>query len=156
VDVEEHVEQRHVLGLRGPDRLDAELEQHAAGLRGHVAVHPGGRCLAVELRGVRGLPRSVQGHLPREPVEPGLGLLHVDEHRRVDARDRARVAADAPSVLEQVVSVRVGGEGLDAQLAGERGQTVLRGADPLAADLDDLAVPEILVQDTASDAVARL
>ena len=30
VDVEEHVEQRHVLGLRRPDRLDPELEQASA------------------------------------------------------------------------------------------------------------------------------
>ena len=42
------------------------------------------------------------------------------------------------------------------ELLGERGEAVLRRPDPLAADLHDLAVAEVLVQQPAADAIARL
>ncbi len=45
------------------------------------------------------------GTRPGQPVELALGALHVDEHQRVDARDRAAVAAQPPAVLEHVLPV---------------------------------------------------
>ncbi len=50
----------------------------------------------------------------------------------------------------------MGGEGLEAQLAGERQHAVLGRPDPLAADLDLLAVGDRLRQQPAPDPVARL
>ena len=92
VDVEEHVQERDVLGLGGPDGLDTELEQHAADLvrmlrRIQVAA------VCASSGGVRRLPGRVERHTAREPVEAQLRLLDVDEHRRIDPRDRAAVAA---------------------------------------------------------------
>src|SRR5204862_5607458 len=43
-----------------------------------------------------------------------------------------------------------------AELLDQPQDPVLRGPDPLAADLDDLAVPEIVVEGPPPDAVARL
>ena len=77
VDVEEHVQERHVLGLRRPHGLHTQLEQHAARLRRHVAAHPGRHRLAVELRRARGLPGRVERNLPGQAVEAGLRLLDV-------------------------------------------------------------------------------
>ena len=94
VDVEEHVQERHVLGLGGPDGLDAELEQRAAALRGEVAAHPGGRASGRRAFAAFGASQgALERNVAREPVEPALGALHVEQHQRVDARDRAPVAA---------------------------------------------------------------
>ena len=67
-----------------------------------------------------------------------------------------RVAADAAPVLEQVVALGVRGERLHAELAGERGEPVLRRPDPLAAHLDDLAVADVVVEEAAAHPVAGL
>ncbi len=50
----------------------------------------------------------------------------------------------------------VGREGLDAQLAGERRDPLLGRTDPLAADLDHLALADLLVEQPAADPVTRL
>ena len=42
------------------------------------------------------------------------------------------------------------------QLARQRGQTVLRGPDPLTPDLDDVAAADVLVEHPAADAIAGL
>ena len=156
VDVEQDVQQRHVLRLGGPDGLDAELEQHATGSGGEVAAHPGRGRLAVEGGRVGRLPGGVERHLAGHAVEPPLGALHVEQHDRVDARDRPAVAAQPPAVLDHVLALPVGGEGLDAELGGQRGQAVLRRADPLGAHLDDVPAADVLVQDPPADAVAGL
>ena len=61
-----------------------------------------------------------------------------------------------PRDLDQVPPLVIGREGLDAQLAGERRDPLLGRADPLAADLDHLAVADLLVEQPAADPVARL
>ena len=48
----------------------------------------------------------------------------------------------------------MGGKGLHAELARERGEPVLRGPDPLAANLDDLAVSDVVVEEPAAHPVA--
>ena len=58
--------------------------------------------------------------------------------------------------LEQVRARGVGREGLEAELADQPQRPVLRRPDPLAADLDDLAVADRLVEGAAADPVARL
>ncbi len=50
----------------------------------------------------------------------------------------------------------MGREGLDAQLSGERRDPLLGRADPLAADLDQLARADLLVEQPAADPVAGL
>ena len=92
----------------------------------------------------------------REPVEPALGTLDVQQHDRVDARDRAPVAAQPAAVLDQVLALAVRGERLDPELRGQRGEPVLGRADPLPAHLDDLAVADVVVEHAPADPVARL
>ena len=156
VDVEEHVQQRHVLGLGGPDGLEAQLEQHPPGAGHQVAPHPGRRRLRIQAGRVRRLPRGLERHAPRQPVETPLGSLDVDQDERVDARDRARVAAQAAAVLDHVLALAVGGEGLDPERPGERRKPILGRPDPLAAHLDDPAVADVVVLDPAPDALAGL
>jgi hypothetical protein len=95
-------------------------------------------------------------HALRHPVEPAAGELDLDQRRRVQLRDRPRVAADATVQLHRVLTVDVGGERLDPELGSERREPVLRRPDPLAADLDHLAVAEVLVQRPPADPVAGL
>src|SRR5215216_642956 len=116
-------------------------------------MHPGRDALAVELCRVRGLPWRIERHLAREPVEAALCLLDIDEDRRVDARDRAPVAADASSVLQKVVALGVRGEGLDPELPRERREPVLGGPDPLAAHLHDLALADVVVEQAPAHAL---
>ena len=59
-------------------------------------------------------------------------------------------------MLDQVLALAVGGEGLDAQVPGECGQVVLARADPLAPHLDHLAVADRLVERPPADPVAGL
>ena len=54
------------------------------------------------------------------------------------------------------VALGVGGEGLQPELADQRQDPVLGRADPLAPDLDHLAVADRLVQGAPADPVARL
>ena len=61
-----------------------------------------------------------------------------------------------PRDLDQVPPLVIGREGVDAELAGERRDPLLGRADPLAADLDHLALADLLVEQPAADAVARL
>ena len=72
--------------------------------RGQVAAQPGGGGLRVEPGRVRRLPGRLGGHRPGEPVELALGALHVEQDQRVDARDRAAVAAQPAAVLEHVLA----------------------------------------------------
>jgi hypothetical protein len=55
-----------------------------------------------------------------------------------------------------VTALVVGWEGGDPELSGERRDPLLGRPDPLAADLDHLAVADLLVEQAAADAVARL
>jgi hypothetical protein len=65
----------------------------------------------------------------------------VEQDERVDARDRALVAADAARVLDHVLALAVGGEPLHAELLRQRPQVVLSGTGPLPPDLDHLPAP---------------
>ena len=58
--------------------------------------------------------------------------------------------------LDHVLTGRVGGEGLDVQLPSQRRDPVLSRADPLAADLNHLAIADRLVQQSPADALAGL
>jgi hypothetical protein len=66
------------------------------------------------------------------------------------------VALQAPVPLDQVVAPVVGGEGVHPDRAREPEHALLSRPDPLAADLDDLAAPERLVEGAAAHASARL
>jgi hypothetical protein len=156
VDVEQQVEQRQFLRLRGPDRLDAELEQRPPAFCREVAAHPGGHGLPVERSGVWGPPGRLQRDAPSQLVEAPLRALHVEQHDGVDARDRAAVAAQPAAVLDDVLALAVGREGVDPELTRERRQPVLGGPDPLAADLDDLPVADLLVEGPPAHPIARL
>jgi hypothetical protein len=115
--------------------------------------------LAVELARVGSGPRRLGRHRAREPVQPRAGLLVVEQDHRVDARDDALVAAQRSAPLDDALAGGVGLEGVDAQLARELDEAVLGRADPLPADLDDLAGVlgrQRLVERPPADAVARL
>ena len=156
VDVEEEVQQRQVGGLRGPDALADELEEPLGAAGVGVLVEPGGDGLAVPLGGLGRAPGRVEGNLLRHAVKPRLRLGDVGQDERVQPRDRALVAGQAAAVLELVVALVVGLEQLEAELADPFVDAQLRGTDPLAADLDDRAVAERMVQRAPADAVARL
>ncbi len=64
VDVEEHVQQRDVLGLRRPDGLGEELDHRPPRARAHVVLEPGMGGHPVPLAGARCGPRRVQRHRP--------------------------------------------------------------------------------------------
>ena len=155
VDVEEDVQERHVFRLGGPDGLDGQLEQHPARPGGQVAAHPGGGGLPVESSGVRRLPGCVERDALGKLVEAPLRALHVQQYQGVDARDRAGVTAQASRVLDDVLPGGVGGKGAHPELGRQRREPVLGGPDPLAADLDDVAVADVLVQHPPADALAR-
>ena len=55
-----------------------------------------------------------------------------------------------------MLALLVGREGLDAELRRQLREPVLGRADPLAADLDDLAVADLMVEHAPADAVTRL
>ena len=97
-----------------------------------------------------------KGTARAKSVEPPLRPLDVDEDRWVDTRDRAAVAAQAAAVLHDVVALAVCREGVDAELLGQRGEPVLRRADPLPAHLHDLAVADVVVVHAPADTVACL
>jgi hypothetical protein len=47
-------------------------------------------------------------------------------------------------------------KGLDAELVGKRRDPLLSRSDPLATDLDHLALADLLVEQSAADPVSRL
>ena len=100
-------------------------------------------------------PRRVERHLRGHRVHPPSRPLDLQEHRGIDARNGAGVAADRAPVLDDVLALDVGREGRDAHARGHLEQRVLSGPDPLAADLDDLAVADVVVEHSAADAIAR-
>ena len=85
-----------------------------------------------------------------------LGALHVQQHERVDARDRAACSGAACRRTRARSRPRVGGEVVHAELGRQRREPVLGGPDPLGAHLHDLAVADVLVEHPAAHAVARL
>ena len=155
VDVEQEVQQRQVGGLRGPHALADELEEPLGAAGVGVLVDPGGDGLAVPLGGFGRAPGRVERDLLGHPVKPRLRLGDVGEDDRVQFRDRALVAGQAAAVLELVVALVVGLEQLEPELADPFVDAQLGGSDPLAADLDDRAVCERMVQRPSADAVAR-
>ena len=113
-----------------------------AGAGGDVAAHPGRDGLPSQRGGLRRAPRRVERHLARHPVEPALGLRDVGEHGRVDPRDRAR-GSGAGRRADSITFSPASGSGRSRCPArAPARQPVLRRPDPLAADLDDLAVAE--------------
>jgi hypothetical protein len=155
-DVEQDVKERDVARLGGPDALDQDLDQHAGRARVDVAAHPGPERLRVEpLRPAR-LPRRVERDSLGHALELRLRLEQVGDHVRGELGPVAGVAVDGPGQLEDVLALDVGRVRVDPNRARQRGQPVLGRADPLAADLDDLAVAEFVVERPAAGAVARL
>ena len=57
--------------------------------------------------------------------------------------------------VEQVLTIVVRGEDLETELRDELVDAQLPGPDPLAAELDDVAVAEIMVEHPTADAVSR-
>ena len=153
--VEQEVQQRQVRGLGGPDGFADQLEEALGTARVRVLGEPGGDGLAVPLGRLGRPPRRIERNLLGHPVEPRLRLRHVSQHERVQLRDRALVAGEATAVLELVEALVVGLEQLETQLADPVVDAQLRGADPLAADLDDRTVTERMVQRPPADAVTR-
>ena len=102
-----------------------------------MARQPGRDGLRIPLGGLRGAPRLVEGYLLGHAIQARLGLGDVGEHDRVELGDRAAVSREPAAVLELVEAVVVGLEQLEAELADPGVDAQLRGADPLAADLDD-------------------
>ena len=156
VRVEERVQERVVGRLGREHGRRVQAQQIAALARAAVPLDPGLEGLGVPLLGAGRAPRGLERHPPGEVVEPGLGLADVGEDERVDARDRALVATLRLAEAEQVLTLVVGGEGVDPEVDGEPLDPVLRRPDPLAAHLDHHAVIQLPVHDPAADAVARL
>jgi hypothetical protein len=67
-----------------------------------------------------------------------------------------RPRLDAAADVEQVPPGAVGRKRLDPELVDELHHGPLGGPDPGAAELDDRAVAEVLVQQLATDPLARL
>jgi hypothetical protein len=107
-------------------------------------------------RGAWRVPRRLERDALGERVEPPPRLLVVEQDRRVEPGDEAAVALDLAAPLDARVAVGVRRVRLDAELAGQLDEAVLRRADPLAADLDHLAPADVVVQGAPADAVARL
>ena len=140
--------------------FSVEISRSRAPLaRAEVAPHPRAERLPVPARGPARLPGRGGRDPPRHPVEAERGLGEVGEPVRRELRDAPGVAADLAVELDQVLALAEGREALDAELAGQRREPVLRRPDPLPARLDDLAGvvrPERLVERPPADPVSSL
>ena len=163
VDVEEHVQQRDVPRLAGEHGLDREVEQavgtRAETLRAFEALER----LAVPVLGAWRRPGCAERHGLGHAVELVQQRLELRIGRQVrrdrPERSRRRVRRELAALVEQVVAVVVGLEGLHPEFAGQLREVILRRPDPLAADLDDLAGvggAQSMVQRPATDAIAGL
>ena len=99
------------------------------------------------------LGRDLGGHVV-QLEDRGLELGERDGVRR---RDVSAVGLALPAAVVDAVAVRVGLEGVQAQLLGQREDAVLPGPGPLSSELDDVrAARQPAVEVAAADAVTRL
>jgi hypothetical protein len=150
------VEHRDLLGLRAPDRARGNGDKALRRGAQHVALEPRGKAGGVELRRIARQPRRLRVDAARYPVELAQPPGDVDERQGVEAGDRAPVSAQAAIQQEQVVALAVRRKRLHADIAGERGDPVLRRTDPLAAHLEHLSAADGGVQRPPADAVPSL
>ena len=155
-DVEQKVQERHVRGHRGPDGLHGNLHQIAAAAGGHVPAQPRPGRLAVPHTSLLCFPGSLERHLRGHPVDAQHGLTDVREGVRAKARDRAAVAHQPAAHLEHVLTRGPRREGGGAVLSRERVETILRGTDPLPADVDPPVRLDLQRLQAAAHPVARL
>ena len=155
-DVEEGVQEREVARLGRPDGLHREPDQVAPGRRADRPPDPGVEGLRIPAGGVGRRPRRRRRHPLRQPVDPRQRQSGLGEPDRVQLRDRAAVARNRAAALEQVLARGPGREGLDLELAEQGEDPILRRADPLGTELDDLAVADRMVERPPADPLARL
>ena len=100
-------------------------------------------------------PRA--GTLRASRLSLPLGALHVEQHERVDPRDRAAVAAQAPR-RTRARSAHRHGWGTSRRRARAASAASRSWVGPIhcGAHLHDLAAADVLVQHPAADALARL
>ena len=136
---------RGVRSMRAPRRPD-------------VAAHPVGEGDAVPVGGAAARSRAPRAG-PARPSRSNFrrGAFDLEEHHRVDPRDRAAVAADPPAVLDQVVALDVRRERGDAH-APPRAPSSACCVGPTHWPPTSTTLPpaELVVEDAAADAVARL
>ena len=95
--------------------------------------------LDVEALGARRVPGPVGIDPARQARQAPPSLLEVQEDEWPDPWDRARVAPQPPPVLDEVVALGVGGEGVEAQLGEQREDAVLHHIPDLAGAFSEFA-----------------
>ena len=159
-EVEEDEEQRDVTRLAREDRGDGDVEQETARGRQDVGELPCLEGLRIPLLGARRRPWRIERDRLGHVVELEDRLLGLDRTRGVGRhraeRARRAVAGGRPVAEVDVVAGVVGRERFDAHVLGQRGDTVLGGADELGAALGDDAVAQVDADHAPAHAVARL
>ena len=155
VDVEEHVQQRHVARLAREHGLDSQVEQEPALVRLQVGELPGLERLPVPLARPRRLPGGGQRHLARHLVQRRQSHREVGDGGGLGRRDRARVGLERAEAVVHVQALVVGGERLHAHGGGQRGDPLVPGPDPLPANVHRHAL-HLLGPGTSAHAVAGL
>ncbi len=156
VDVEQKVQKREFVGLGREDGAHGEVERRSRPAGLDVLALPRLHGQRVPLLGVFGIVRTRQRHLIGQPVDAHDGELQVDEAPHRQRRDGVLVGGQLAVDGHAFSPVFVLREGVDAELVGQGDDPVLGGTDPLAAQVDGVAVRELLAQGASADAVARL
>jgi len=150
------VEEREVRTLGRQDPAHVEAKHRASPGRLRSPAEPRVEGLGIPLAGARSIPRTFDGNLFDQAVQPHHELDEVGENQGIHPWHLAVVPVSLATDQSQLVAVIVGGKGFDPQLLRKCVHPVLGRAYPLAAHLDHLAISDRLTEDAPTHSVPGL
>ena len=112
-DVEESVEEREVRTLGRQDPAHVEAKHRASPGRLRSPAEPRVEGLGIPLAGARSIPRTFDGNLFDQAVQPHHELDEVGENQGIHPWHLAVVPVSLATDQSQLVAVIVGGKGFD-------------------------------------------